>query len=80
MIHTCPSDKINSLALQDFLTAEDFQNRVKTELNDSGMTDSFERSEVNQQPNSNEHPDSQGNSQYTGIFMGIFITRTTVTF
>ena len=77
MIHTCPSDKINSL--QDFLTAEDFQNRVKTELNDSGMTDpSFERSEVNQQPNSN--PDSQGNSQYTGIFMGIFITRTTVTF
>ena len=71
MIHTCPSDKINS---QDFLTAEDFQNRVKTELNDSGMTDpSFERSEINQ-PNSNEHPDSQGNSQYTGIFMGIFVT------
>ena len=35
------------------------------------MTDpSFERSEVN--PNSNEHPDSQGNSQYTGIFMGHF--------
>jgi len=32
------------------------------------MTDSFERSE-NQQPNSNEHPDSQGNSQYTGIFI-----------
>ena len=31
------------------------------------MTDSFERSE-NQQPNSNEHPDSQGNSQYTGVF------------
>ena len=31
-----------------------------------------------QQPNSN--PDSQGNSQYTGIFMGIFVTRTTVTF
>ena len=69
MIQTCLSDKINSL--QDFLTAEDFQNRVKTELNDSGMTDpSFERSEVN--PNSNEHPDSQGNSQYTGIFMGHF--------
>ena len=34
------------------------------------MTDSFERSE-NQQPNSNEHPDSQGNSQYTGIFTGL---------
>ena len=68
MIHACPSDKISR-----FLTAEDFQNRVKTELNDSGMTDpSFERSEVN--PNSNEHPDSQGNSQYTGIFMGIFVT------
>ena len=29
------------------------------------MTDSFERGE-NQQPNSNEQPDSQGNSQYTG--------------
>ena len=35
-------------------------------MNDSGMTDSFERGE-NQQPNSNEQADSQGNSQYTGI-------------
>ena len=50
----------------EVLSAEELQNRVKTEMNDSGMTDSFERSE-NQQPNSNEQPDSQGNSQYTGI-------------
>jgi len=43
------------------------------------MTDSFERSE-NQQPNSNEHPDSQGNSQYTGIFHNITGSRATVNF